>query len=177
MPDERVMAFIDGNNLYHALKDRFGRASIDFSKLCEKLVAGRRLVRAYYYNAPLDQTRDRQRYQEQQRFFRSIQRLPYIELRLGRLVYRGGPTEAPYEKGVDVLLTTDMLVHAFRGNYETAILVSGDTDYAAALQAVKDQGKHVEVALFGDPWSSQLLRNVADKTLEIDSDFLKACWR
>ncbi len=176
MTDERVMIYIDGNNLYHSLKDHFGRANLDFSKFCGRLVGSRRLVRSYYYNAPVDQTQESQRYREQQRFFRSIQRIPYMELRLGRLIYRGWPTHPPYEKGVDVKLTTDMLVHAYRDNYDTAILVSGDTDYDAVLQAVKDLGKHVEVVLFGNPWSSQLLRNVADRIVEIDANFLKGCW-
>ncbi len=98
MADEKVMTFIDGNNLYHSLKEHFQKASIDFSKLCSKLVGDRRLVRAYYYNAPVDQVREPQRYREQQRFFTSIQRLDYIEVRLGRLVYRGGPADPPYEK-------------------------------------------------------------------------------
>ena len=56
-----------------------------------------------------------------------------------------------------------------------AILVSGDTDFADALQAVKDLGHHVEVALF-DPRGSQRLRDVADRIIRIDILFLADCW-
>lgn len=53
--------------------------------------------------------------------------------------------------------------------------MSGDTDFADALQAVKDLGHHVEVALF-NPGQSQKLREVADKILPIDLSLLKGCW-
>ena len=58
-----------------------------------------------------------------------------------------------------------------------AILVSGDNDFSDALQAVKELGKHVEVALFGSGRSSQQLRAEADKVLVIDAAFLAKCWR
>lgn len=68
-----------------------------------------------------------------------------------------------------------MLVQGHRPNYDVAILVSGDSDFADALQAVKDLGRHVEVALFGTR-GSQRLREVADKVIEIDLSFLASCW-
>ena len=69
-----------------------------------------------------------------------------------------------------------MVVHAFRNSYDTAILVSGDTDYSAALQAVKDHGKHVEVALFSDGQSSLHLREISDRTIDINKKLLRDCW-
>jgi len=170
------MNFIDGNNLYHELKGHFVRSDLDFAKFCKKLAGNRNLVRTYYYNAPVDQTREPDRYARQQEFFRSLQRLPYFELRLGRLVYFDWPRQSPIEKGVDVKLSTDMVVHAFRNSYDTAILVSGDTDYSAALQAIKDQGKHVEVALFGDRQTSLHLREISDRTIEINKKYLGDSW-
>ena len=173
---ERVAVFIDGSNLYHSLKQRFGKASIDFQEFCARLVGERALFRIYYYNAPLDQTKEPERYRDQQRFFASLRSVPYLELRRGRLVYRNWPNEAPYEKGIDVKLATDMLVHGFRANYDTVVLVSGDDDFSDALQAVKDVGKHVEIALFGQR-TSQHLREVADAVIEMGPDFLSGCWR
>jgi uncharacterized LabA/DUF88 family protein len=175
VPDDKVAVYIDGSNLYHSLKSHIGRTNLDFGKLAAKLVANRRLVRVYYYNAPLDQTREPTQYREQQRFFQALRHVDYLEIRLGRLVYRGSPPVA-FEKGVDIKLATDMLVHGSNDNYDVALLVSGDTDFADALQAVKDQGHHVEVALF-EPGGSQRLREVADKVIRIDTPFLIDCWR
>jgi uncharacterized LabA/DUF88 family protein len=175
MDDERVMIFIDGNNLYHELKGHYGRSDLDFARFCQKLAGNRTLVRTYYYNAPVDRSREPDRFSRQEKFFRSLQRLPYFELRLGRLVYFDWPRQSPIEKGVDVKLSTDMVVHAFRNSYDTAILISGDTDYSAALQAVKDQGKHVEVGLFGRQ-TSMHLREISDRTIDINKKFLSGCW-
>lgn len=177
MPDERVTIYIDGSNLYHSLKTVCGRTDLNFREFALRLAASRTLVRVYYYNSPKDQAREADQYAKQQRWFDYIRQVPYTELRLGRLMYTGWPKVPPYEKGVDVRLATDMLVHAFRGNYDTAILVSGDNDFGDALQAVKELGKHAEVALFGRGRSSQQLRAEADKVIVIDNAFLNDCWR
>jgi len=60
--EERVAIFIDGSNFYHALKNNFGRADLDFEVFASKLCGKRRLVRTYYYNVPVDQKREPQRY-------------------------------------------------------------------------------------------------------------------
>lgn len=176
---DRVMVFIDGSNLYHSVKAFYQRTDVDFAKFCAKLSGpGRQLLRGYYYNAIVDQAQEPQRYAEQQRFFDRLRRVPRFEVKLGTLVYRGFPAVPPYEKGIDVRLATDMLVHAFRGNFDVAILVSGDNDFVDAVQAVKDLGRTVEVALFGnlDSNSSRKLRDTADDVIALASPFLEGCW-
>ena len=59
------------------------------------------------------------------------------------------------------MVATDLLKLAWDNLYDTAILVSGDGDFAYAVQAVKDIGKHVEVAAFPANLSWELA-NVAD---------------
>jgi uncharacterized LabA/DUF88 family protein len=174
---ERVMIFIDGSNLYHSLKGFFNRADIDIGKLCRKLLDKRRLVRIYYYNAKVGLKEEPERYREQQAFFTSVAAIPYCELRLGRLVYHNWPNSPPYEKGVDIQLATDMITHSFKNNFDVAVLVAGDNDFVGALQAVKDNGKNVEVALFGKERTSYRLRMVADRVITINSKFLKGCWK
>ncbi len=174
---ERVMIFIDGSNLYHSLKAHFKRTDIDIGKFAEKLVGKRRLIRIYYYNAKVGFKEEPERYRDQQAFFASLRAIPYFELRLGRLVYINWPSSPPYEKGVDIQLTTDLLTHSYKNNYDTAILVAGDSDYVTALQAVKDNGKNMEVALFGQERTSVLLREVADRVIPIDGRFLRGCWK
>ena len=174
---DRVMIFIDGSNLYHSLKAHFRRTDIDIGKFSHKLLEKRRLIRIYYYNARVGRKEEPERYWDQQTFFNSISAIPYCELRLGRLVYINWPAVPPYEKGIDILLTTDLLTHSFKNNYDVAILVTGDTDYVGAIQAVKDNGKNVEVALFGKERTSRTLRDVSDKVITIDGRFLKGCWK
>lgn len=175
--NERVMIFIDGSNLYHSLKGHYQRTDLDIGKFCDKLLNRRRLIRIYYYNAVVGRREEPDRYRDQQTFFNSVSSIPYCELRLGRLVYINWPHTPPYEKGVDIMLTTDLLTHSFKNNYDAAILVAGDSDYVGALQAVKDNGKNVEVALFGKETTSRPLREVADKILTVDKKFMKGCWK
>ena len=175
-PTDRVIVFIDGSNLFHRLREHHQRTDLDSGGFVTKLSGVRRLLRTYYYGAMLDQTREPDRYRGQQRFYANLERIPRFEMRLGQLVYPPSPGAPPYEKGVDVKLATDMLLHASRGNYEVAILVSGDTDFVDVIQGVKDLGKNVEIALF-DPRGSQALRQVADEVIELNAEFLSGCWR
>ena len=55
MSEERVAIFIDGSNLYHCLKTQFGNPKIDMGKFVQKLCAGRKLMRTYYYSAAVRQ--------------------------------------------------------------------------------------------------------------------------
>ncbi|GAH75085.1 unnamed protein product [marine sediment metagenome] len=174
---DRVMIFIDGSNLYHSIKNFFKRTDIDMGKLGNKLLDKRRLVRIYYYNAKVGLKEEPERYRDQQAFFASVSAIPYCELRLGRLVYINWPNTPPFEKGVDIQLATDMITHSFKNNYDVAVLVAGDNDYVGALQSVKDNGKHVEVALFGKERTSRQLRVAADRVITINARFLKGCWK
>ena len=174
---DRVMIFIDGSNMYHSLKHFYKRTNIDIGKFCQKLLGKRRLVRMYYYNAQVGRKEEPERYKDQQKFFAGVVAIPYTELRLGRLVYNNWPgTPLLNPLGVG-LLFADMITHSFKDNYDVAILVAGDNDFVGALQAVKDNGKNVEVALFGKERTSMQLRNVADKVITIDGRLLRSCWK
>ncbi len=171
------MVFIDGSNLYHSMKGTLARTDLDFEKFCLRLGGNRKLIRAYYYSAVLDQTIQPDPYRKQQQFLEILRRVPRIELRMGRLVYSPGfPGVPPKEKGVDVRLATDMVAFAAHDNYDVAILVSADGDFAEAIQHVKNFGKNVEVALFGTN-TSRVLRDVADDVVALDASFFSVCWR
>ena len=172
---DRVNVYIDGSNLYHLLRNRFGRADLDFLSFARKLAGQGRLQRIYYYSAPIDQLRQPALYQGQQQFFRHLQRIGLLELRLGRLVYPGGDNP-PHEKGVDVKLATDMVLHSVQRSFDTAVLVSADTDFRDVLEIVRDFGLQAEVALV-DPRGSTTLREVASRVIPIDTGFLADCWR
>jgi hypothetical protein len=53
-------------------------------------------------------------------------------------------------KGVDITLTKDMLVQAFLGNYDVAVLVAGDGDFRPVVEEVKRLGKWVIVSFFNE---------------------------
>jgi len=63
--EDRVAIFIDGSNLYHALKGNFGRYDLNFTEFANRLCGSRRLFRIYYYNVLQDPTQRPDGYREQ----------------------------------------------------------------------------------------------------------------
>ena len=169
----RVAIFIDGSNLYHALRDNCNRVDLNFTDFTNKLCAGRPLFRTYYYNVLQDPNQRPEGFREQQEFLDVLKKTPYLEVRLGGMKLSQG---VPVEKGIDIMLATDMLHFAWNNLYDVGILVSGDGDFAYALQAAKNMGKHVEVAYFESNISKSML-DVADNRHLLNQDFFKGLWR
>jgi len=170
--DDRVAIFIDGSNLYHGLRSNFGRHNLNFAEFASKLCDSRRLFRTYYYNVLQDPAQRPDSYRDQQEFLDNLRKTPYLEIRLGGTKVAQG---VPVEKGIDIMLATDLLYFAWNDFYDVAVLVSGDSDFAYALQAVKNMGKHVEVAYFEGGASKDLL-NVADNRYLLNRSFLSGVW-
>jgi len=170
--ENRVAIFIDGSNLYHALRSSLGRYDLNFAEFANKLRGSRSLFRTYYYNVLQDPSQRAEGYREQQEFLNALRETPYLEVRLGSTKLAQG---VPVEKGIDVMLSTDLLHFAWNNLYDVAVLVSGDSDFAYALQAAKNMGKHVEVAYFESSVSKDLL-DVADNRHLLDRNFFKGLW-
>ena len=169
---QRVAVFIDGSNLYHSLEENCARTDLDFQAFARKLVDVRTLFRVYYYNVLQDPDRKLQAYQDQQKFLAGMYNIPLLEVRLGSAKQRG---DVLVEKGMDIMLATDMLQFAWRDLYDVAILVSGDADFAYGVQAVKNIGKYVEIAAFPSNLAWDLVQ-VADDRHIFDQDYFKDLW-
>jgi len=170
--ENRIAIFIDGSNLYHALRGNFKRHDLNFADFTSRLCGSRRLFRTYYYNVLQDPIQWPEGYREQQEFLTILRKTPYLEVRLGSTKVTQG---IAVEKGIDIMLATDLLYFAWNDFYDVAMLVSGDSDFAYALQAVKNMGKHVEVAYFERGVSKDLL-NVADNRHLLNRSFFKGLW-
>jgi uncharacterized LabA/DUF88 family protein len=170
--DERVVIFIDGSNLYHSLKNNMKRVDLNFAEFTRKLVGQRRLIRTYYYNVLQDSNPRADGSREQQDFLETLRKTFYLELRLGTTKLSQG---VAVERGIDVMLATDLLYFAANNSYDTAVLVSGDSDFGYALQTVKNMGKHVEVAYFENAASRDLINN-ADFLHLLDRKFFTGLW-
>lgn len=153
----RVMVFIDSSSLEGHLFNAYSTA-VDYEKFCRSLCGPERyLVRSYFYDYSeivLDGRTIEHR--QRQRFLDHLHHTPNMEVRRGR----------------DTLIPIDLLKHAARGNYDAAILVSHNDDFAYAVQAVKDFGRNVEIALFGESNSSLGLRHAADAVTSLPSTYL-----
>jgi uncharacterized LabA/DUF88 family protein len=178
MTEERVMVFIDGGNFYHGMKEMLHRTTgfpastpFNFYKFARLLAKNRRLIRLYYYTGIRNERENPEKFKSQKGFFDQMRRTPFCTLRLGRIIKRG---DSYVEKGVDVLLTVDMIRLARLNNYDTAILVSGDGDFVEAVKDVVEMGRNVELAYFPFDLSMDL-RNTCDRYTELTPTLLSLC--
>ncbi len=166
-----MAVFIDGANVYRAFKRLFGSARYAPLRLAAELAAGRDLVRAAFYIAAVPQQMGLQLYSDQQRFLRALRNERGLTVWTGRMAQSGGRW---YEKGVDVKIATDMVAMAYSGEYDVAILVSGDSDLVPAVHEVRRIGRAVENAM-PDARRSRHLAQESSRFVEIDRAFLDRC--
>ena len=165
------MVFIDGNNLYFGLKKNIGNYNLNYEKFVRKLAEDYDLIRAYFYTAQFTKEDDERIHSSQHKFLTYLREVPYMQVVTARVERRG---ETLVEKGVDVQLAIDLVRFGARGNYDVAIIVSGDGDYAPAVEAVKDMGLNVENVFFYDE-VSMYLKQMCDSFTGLDYDYLKPC--
>ncbi len=174
---DRVAIFIDGSNHYHIVKDMFkdkvSPNDFNFDKFVRYLVNGRKLIRTYYYSAPLDIGFDQETYMKQQKFFDKLRRIQNFKLVLCRMQKVKIDGKTIYQvKEDDIHLAVDMVKLAYNNAYDTAILVSSDGDFVPAVQAVKEVGKNVENIGFETKFSYHLRRE-CDKFRKLSKKEIK----
>jgi uncharacterized LabA/DUF88 family protein len=163
MIQERVMIFIDGNNLYYSLK-KFGIKKVNFYKLLEILKEDKLLVSTFYYNAPLNIKINQKTYWEQQKFFEELRKIPDFNVILCKLrKHKRQNGELAFDvKGDDVHLAVDLVSGAYENLYDTAIIVSGDEDFVPAIKKAQKLGKKIINAYFKSSSSTTLKKTCND---------------
>ena len=168
----KTAIFIDGSNFYHSLIDNCNRHDVNFQVLTDKLRGEDQHIRTYYYNLQRTFDQNPEAYENQRRFFNVLYDTPYLEVKTGYMRARG---ESANEKGIDVMITADLVNMAWKNQYDTAILISGDGDFTYAAQMVKDIGKNFKVCSFRSTLSSALAR-VADASIILDDEYMAEVW-
>jgi len=149
---EKVAVYIDGNNFYKYLKDKeidFPKGvKLDFNKFIDYLVKDRQCISKRYYVGiarNLDNTeKSKQIVKGQQKFLSEIENNGFT-IKRGRVMYDKGRIR---EKGTDVKIAVDLIIGAVDNLYDTAILVSSDTDLIPAISYIRYRGKKLEYVGF-----------------------------
>lgn len=155
MPD-RVVVFLDYQNIYRAARRTFHRhesdphwyGQIDPLALGERLASDSPFDRVFhevriYRGLPVND-RDPRGYAAARRQISVWECERNVTVISRPLQYPRGwpkthlPGEGPREKGIDVALAMDFAVMAARGEYEVGIMFSGDTDLKPSLEFVAD---------------------------------------
>jgi len=178
---------IDGFNLYYrALKDTPFRW-LDLRKLAETLFPRDSINRVSYFTARLDvRPGNPNQPRRQLIYLRALATLPGFDAYCG--VFRSGVKRRPLvepvvglpshvlvrdseEKGSDVNLATRLLVDGFNGEYEQAVVMSNDADFAGAMRYVRDD-LGLRVTLVNPDPKTSSPRELADA-----ATYVKRLWR
>jgi len=150
------MMFIDLRNMLRSVETLPFR--LDLETLARNLIGPRELVAAYVFDSKMSMGSD-------DTSKRLHDKLKYLGFRV--MVREAYDSVKGEQKEVDVAMACEMVVHALRGHYDVAIVVSGDRDFIPAIQQVQAAGKRVEVAAFANSVGSAV-RQAADKFYELE---------
>jgi uncharacterized LabA/DUF88 family protein len=165
----RVIAYIDGFNLYHGLKeagwDRY--LWLDIQKLAINLLRiNQELVFTKYFTSRtiIDDDAKKQR---QTTYIEALQTLNYIEVIEGK--YHKEPQKCRkcghvrtelIEKMTDVNIAVELVLDAVKDKYDIALLVTADKDLVPAVKAVRNEfpKKRIVIALPPKRYSDDLIK-------------------
>ena len=102
----------------------------------------------------------------QQKFLSNLENDGFT-IRRGRILYDKGN---PREKGTDIKIATDLIIGAVDNLYDTAILVSSDTDLIPAIQYVRYKNKKLEYIGFSHAPSFGIEKYATFSRLLLPSD-------
>ncbi len=142
----RVIVYIDGFNLYFGLKAKRWRKYywLDLKRFAKSLLKPDQiLVDVKYFSARISGPPAKQR--RQSAFLEANQRLETCQMYFGhyqeeprRCPKCGESYSVPHEKMTDVNIVVELLTDAVKDRFDTAILVSGDSDLSPVIVKVRD---------------------------------------
>lgn len=174
---EKVAVYIDGSNFYHYLKDKeisFPKGEkFDFELFVDFLVGDRRCISKRYYTGIFrnvdNSSKSKELIKGQQKFLSEIEKDGFV-IKRGRIMYDSGKTR---EKGTDVKIAADLIIGAVDNLYDTAILVSSDTDLIPAIRYIRYKKKKLEYVGFSHTPSFGIQKYANFSRLLLPSDIEK----
>lgn len=134
---------------------------------CEKCYKGKRPQRP---SITPELTRDdEERLERKKIFFNKLKKLPRFEVKFGRITLLDGKFK---QKGVDVLMSLDIVDKCFEKQIQHVILVAGDSDFIPAIRKAKDYGAIVHLFCSKNKLNRELLYEI-DEFHPIGLKFLK----
>ena len=174
----RTAIFIDGAYFENVTREDFNSPRIDFAKFSDAIAGSADILRTYYYHClpwhdNLPTAEQSNRYSSKRKFFKTLERHPRYNVRLGQLAYRGTDASGNpifQQKRVDILLGVDLVLLAAKGRIQEAVLVAGDSDFIPAVSAAQNEGVLVRLFHGGAPHTD--LWEMADEQVRIDQGLI-----
>jgi len=176
MNTERVIAYVDGFNLYFGLKEAGWKRYywLDIKKLVTRLLKeNQQLIVTKYFTARISGPPDKQK--RQSTFLEALATLTDFNIYYGHYLSStiicnncGRKWFDFEEKMTDVNIATEMLTDAFEDKFDTAILVSADSDLVPPIRTIKRIYPRKRIVVFFPPKRfSTHIKNAGDIQLSI----------
>jgi len=180
---ERVIAYIDGFNLYFGLKEKDWRRYywLDIQKLCQNLLLPKqRLLTVKYFTSRIKKTSPA-KHKRQSLYIEALQTFPDVKLYYGKYQMTQYTcrnckyiNEIPEEKMTDVQLGIEVISDSYQDKYDTALIVTGDIDLLPSIEKVRAEFSNKRVIIVFPPMrATDELRRVANGYLHINEGLLK----
>ena len=144
--------YVDGFNVYYGCLKETPYRWLNLAALCERLFPSDDIHRIRYFTARVSGRSDPRSPQRQQAYLRALQTLPNLTVHYGHFLTH--PTRMPLanprpggshtvsvikteEKGSDVNLASHLLLDAFRNDFETAVIMSNNSDLKEPIAMVQ----------------------------------------
>ena len=152
----RTIVYVDGFNLYYGCLKGSSYKWLNLLELSKLLLPKHEILKIKYFTAKVSpQTYDLNCHKRQYTYIRALESLGCCEIYYG--FYLSNIKKAPLaqpisgkkfvdiihteEKGSDVNLATHLLLDGFKDRYDSAVVISNDSDFVTTIQVVKDDLK------------------------------------
>jgi uncharacterized LabA/DUF88 family protein len=143
----RVIVYIDGFNLYYGLKDSGWRRYywLNMKSLAENLLKpGQQLTSTKYFTSRVSSCiQDPDKAKRQSTYLEALETLSAFRMFYGHYLQKpvrcrncGACWNVHEEKMTDVNIAVELITDAFQDCFDTALLISGDSDLAGPIEAV-----------------------------------------
>ena len=168
---ERVVAYVDGFNLYFGLRSKGWKRYywLNIRALVQNLLKpGQALVSTKYFTARIAGPPDKE--QRQSTFIEALKTLSDFEIFYGKYQLNprqcsqcGFQDEVPNEKMTDVNIAVEILKDAYQDRFDVALLISADSDLVPPIKAVGElfPWKRVVVACPPGRYSASLANSAS----------------
>lgn len=153
----RTNVYVDAFNLYYGCLKQTAYRWLDLGALARTILPKHQVHRIRYFTAlvsTIPGDGDGAQPQRQQMYLRALATIPIVTVHYGH--YLSHPRSMPLanpppqgprfasvlkteEKGSDVNLATMLLLDAFRGDFEQAVVVSNDSDLVLPIEVVRNE--------------------------------------
>ena len=100
---------------------------------------------------------DQKLYDYKEKFYNKLKRFPRFEVKYGELQLIKGEFK---QKGVDVLMSLDIVDKCFDRQVQHAVIIAGDSDFIPAIRKAKDDGAIVHLFCNKNKVNNKLLYEV-----------------